>query len=297
MKFIEPVSLASAALISSTIAEADYPAWDVATSYTVGARVIKTATHRVYESVKADNLGHDPATDKTAEWWVDVGPTNRWAMFDASVGSVSSVAGALTVVLEPGIISALALLDIAGTAVHVVMESGGATVYDKTFDIADDAELLDWWMYFFGPITPATTLIVTDLPPFHAGRLTVSITPAGGSAACGTLAVGELVEVGDVEWGARIGVTDYSRKETDEWGVTSVTERGYAKRLEPSVEIRKTAVDYVARRFAAIRARPVVWIGVPDYESTVIYGWLRDWGIAISYPTFSVAQLTIEGLT
>ncbi len=295
MKFIEPVTLADAALISSTIDETEHAAWAAGTTYAAAARVI--AGHRIYESVQADNLGHDPATDATATWWVDVGPTNRWAMFDASVGTVSQIAGTLTVVLEPGMISALALLDIAGAAVQVSMTSGGETVYDKTFDIADDAELLDWWMYFFGPITPATALIVDDLPPFHAGRLTVSITPSSGSAACGTLAVGELVEVGDVQWGARIALTDYSRKETDEWGATSVTERGYAKRFEPSVEVRAAAVDYVARRFAAIRARPVVWIGVSNYESTVIYGWLRDWGIAISYPTFSVAQLTIEGLT
>lgn len=296
MQFIKPVAINDAALVSSTRPEDDFAAWSGAVTYAANASVVRG--HRVFESAQAGNLGHDPLLDDGATWWVNVGPTNRWAMFDQTVGSVTSVSGAaLSVVLRPGIVSALALLDLVGSAVRVQMSSDGNAVYDRTFSLADDAPLLDYWMYFFDPITPSTALVVTDLPPFHAGDLTVTIEPAGDIAACGTLAVGELVAVGRVQYGARIGLTDYSRKTTDEWGVTAVVERGYAKRFEPSVLIPASAMDYVARRFAEIRATPVIWVGVAQYESTVIYGWLRDWGINITYPTYVQASVTIEGLS
>lgn len=297
LRFLTPVDIGDAELISSTRAENDYAAWSGATTYADGDRVIKTATHRIYESVQAANLNHDPAGDD-GTWWVDVGPTNRWAMFDRAVGSVTAQATPLTVVLDAGIVSALALLDIAGTAVTVSMTDGaaGPTVYDETFDIADDVILLDWWMYFFEAITPLTLLIVDDLPPYASGRLTVSIA-AAGSAECGTLAVGELVEIGPARRGAGVGIIDYSRKETDAYGVTRVVERAYAKRINLDVIIDNSRVDYVAARLAAVRAAPVVWIGSDLYESLVAYGWVRDWGINITYPTCSDATLSIEGLT
>lgn len=297
LKFLTPVAIGDAQFVSSTRAEDDYAAWSSATTYAAGARVIKTSTHRIYESVQGNNLNHDPATD-TSGWWVDIGPTNRWAMLDRVVGTITCQASPLTVVLDPGIVSALTLLDIAGTQVTVSMTDGpaGPTVYNKTFDISDDAPLIDWWMYFFEPISPATVLVVPDLPPYSTGRLTVSIS-ASGNAACGTLAVGELVEVGDVRTGARLGLIDFSKKETDAYGATKVVQRAFARRFDLNVLIRNTRLDYLISRLAAIRATPVVWIGSDRYDSLVAYGWMRDWNITIPYATHSETAISIEGLT
>jgi hypothetical protein len=150
-------------------------------------------------------------------------------------------------------------------------------------------------MYFFSPITPETTLIVSDLPPYIAGRLTVAIT-APVTAQCGTLAVGDMIDVGELQYGARLGITDYSRKENSEYGSITLVERPYAKRFDVSLLMRNTAIDYVSQRLSAIRATPVVWIGSSDYSALIAYGWLKDWGINITYPQHSEASLTIEGL-
>lgn len=296
MKFLKPVTITTAMLISSTRAETDYSAWASGTTYAAADKCISTSTHRIYESVQGSNTNHNPTTDD-GTWWIDVGPTNRWAMFDQTVGSITSQATPLTVVLDPGFVGALALLDVAGTAVTVSMLDApdGSTVYNQTFDMTDTAELLDWYMYFFEPITPRTTLIVDDLPPYSTGRLTVSIA-AATTAECGTLAVGDLVEVGQTQYGVKVGIIDYSRKETDAYGITSVTERSYAKRLDCDLFIQNTALDYITRQLAAVRATPVVWIAADGYDSLTIYGWARDWGISINYPNHSICNLSIEGL-
>ena len=116
MKFINPVAITDAMLISSTRAENDYTTWASGTTYALAARVISTTTHRIYESVQAGNLNHNPITD-SGTWWIDVGPTSRWAMFDQTVGTVTEQASPLTVVLAPGAITALALLVLEGADV------------------------------------------------------------------------------------------------------------------------------------------------------------------------------------
>ena len=91
MRLIRPTTLTDAMLTSSTAPETDYPAWSSVTAYTVGARVILTATHRRYEALAA-STNVSPSTDPTK--WLDLGPTNRWAMFDARVGTATSRARA-----------------------------------------------------------------------------------------------------------------------------------------------------------------------------------------------------------
>lgn len=297
MQFINPVTITDAMLVSSTRAENDYSAWSAGTTYAAGNHCISATTHRIYESVAGGNLNHDPTTDTTHTYWLDIGPTNRWAMFDKTTGTITSQATPLAVVLDPGIINSLALLDVSATAVTVSMTdgAGGPTVYSKVSDMTDKSILLDWWMYFFSPILPKTTLVLDDLPPYTSGRVTVSIANVT-TAACGTLAVGTITEIGDVQAGASFGIIDYSKKDTDAWGVTSVVARGFAKRFQTDVVVQNAAVDYVGQQLASIRATPVVWVASKDYESLIAFGWVRDWGVSIKYRTVSECRLTIEGL-
>ena len=300
MKFIKPVQIADAEFVSSTVAETDHAAWSSGTTYAVGDKVIKITTHRIYESVQAGNTNHDPATDD-GTWWIDIGPTNRWAMFDRTVGTVTTDASApLDVVIAPGIINSLALLDLSGTAVTISMTDGvaGPTVYDQTYTLGDTAELFDWYDYFFTPIVPKTSLIVRDLPPYADGQITVSIAGVT-AAACGTLSVGTTVDIGRTRYGAGVGILDYSRKETDVFGVTTVLERAFAKRIEVSVLTDNIRLDYLARQLASVRATPCVWAADNNagYESLIAYGFYKDWRITIPYPNQSEISMTIEGLT
>ena len=298
MRFIRPVAITDAMLISSTAPENDYAAWSGATTYALGQRVIKTAPHRIYESAQAGNLNHDPATDTAGTWWIDVAPTNRWAMFDQAVGSQTSQATPLTVVIEPGAVQALALLDVEASTVTVTMTDGaaGPTVYSASVDMIDGAALADWYAYFFDAIEPRDSLVLEDLPLYASGRITVAIA-AATTARCGTLAVGIPVELGEVRAGARVGIIDYSRKEVDVYGVTQVVERSYAKRIDADLVIDAARLDYVARQLAAIRATPVVWIADDSTSSLIVYGWVRDWGIDLVFPTIAEGRLTVEGLT
>ena len=47
----------------------------------------------------------------------------------------------------------------------------------------------------------------------------------------------------------------------------------------------------------ALRSTPVVWIGSPGYESTIIYGFCRDFNVELALPTHAHCSFRIEGLT
>lgn len=297
MRLIRPTTLTDAMLTSSTAPETDYPAWSSVTAYTVGARVILTATHRRYEALAA-STNVSPSTDPTK--WLDLGPTNRWAMFDARVGTATSRTASLQVGLEPGAIDALALIDTQAESATVTLTVGGVQVYSRsqTFNVGGVA-IDNWFSWFFEPLGQKTSMLFLDVPVYAAGQLSVTLTrdnPAD-SVSCGTLLVGRQLSLGDTEHGADIGIIDYSRKETDQFGVTSVVERAFAKRMTAKVVMATDAIDDIHRSLAALRATPVLWIGSESFESLTVYGFYKEFSIDIAYPTVSYCSLTIEGLT
>jgi hypothetical protein len=298
MKFLRPTEITDAVLISSNVAEDDHAEWSAATTYAAGTRVILAATHRIYQSVQAGNLNHPPASDD-ATWWVAVGYTNRWKMFDKGVGSQTEETGEIVVEMEPGLCNALALLDVVASSVQVEVVADGATLYDEIYPMGDSTILADWFEYFFEDITQSSNLTVVGLPVFSGGRVTVTITPGGATAKCGTLAIGRMIDVGRSQYGATVGIIDYSRKSTDDYGNTTVIERSFARRVDVDVLIDNPRIDYIVTQLAAVRAAPAVWIAdtTGRYGSMTIYGFFKDFGINIAYPQHSHCSIQIEGLT
>ena len=293
MKILDPVSITDATLVSSSLTEADHQVWAVGTTYALGDKVIKG--HVRWESAKAANVGKDPEIDDGTNWFA-LGATNRWAMFDKAVGSASVGTSPITAVLNPGeAITSLALLDLTATSVQVAVVADSVTIYDKTYVMADLRPVAGWFDYFFEPLSKQSDLIIEDLPPFG----TITVTIAGTSV--GTLAVGRTYDIGRTGINPEISIIDYSKKDTDDYGVTSVIERGYSKRIVCDVIVQSNRTDAIAKKLSEIRAKPVIWIAHDglSFSSLVAYGYYKDWGINITYPFAGICEgrLTIEGLT
>ena len=302
-KFIRPTAVTDAILTSSSVAETDYAAWAAATSYTVGDRVIRTSTHRIYENLIAGVNATAPESAPTR--WVDVGATNRWAMFDQSVGSNTTASDSITVVLAPGRFNSLTLLQIDAATVTVDLTVDGDSVYSASMDLTAGNLVGDWYQYFYEPVYQQDAVVITDLvdaslldiPAYSEGVLTVTITRTGGTVSCGVLVVGLYAEIGTAEHAATIGIVDYSRKETDVYGNTTVTRRSFSKRMNVPIVVEKTDVDYVSRLLAQYRSTPLVWVGAGSiYTSMIIYGFYKDWEISIDNNIFSKLSLQVEGL-
>lgn len=300
MRVIPPVTVTDSILTSSTIAEpsAGEVVWTAYTS-TIGDQRIVLATHRVYESVAATT--DDPVTgaSKTVPTWVDVAPTNKYAMFDTVVGTQSTATAPLEIVLTPAqIINTIAGFNIDGAStVQVVVDSiAEGEVYNTTIEMLDNTAVVDFYEYFFSPIINVTEFLLTDLPAYSDQTITVTID-GDADIDAGVLVIGRQTIIGTALYGTNWQSLDYSRKERDEFGNFIIVSRSTADRFEYDVAIEKRLFGYTKKLLKDLSTTPCVWAGTDDTgDGTVVYGYYVDTSINLSSPSILDATITVEGL-
>lgn len=296
---VSPLTITDAMLTTSNVAETDYSAWSSGATYALDDRVILTSTHKVYQSLQAGNTNKDPVTQPL--WWIEVSPTNRWKALDTSVSTQTAQPTSITYSFTPGqAVNTIAALNIIGAnLLTVTMTSAlaGGTVYTKTVDLTSVPSESDWWAWFYATRSSPTQLILTDLPSYSDAVINFSLS-GGSGLAVGVIMLGRQRAFGvGIQYGARIGIQDYSRKEKNDFGDTVLVQRAFAKRANFDMYVAKAEVDSFQNFLAEVRATPCLWIGSTDYESTTIFGFYKNFDILISYPTYADCSLELEGLT
>lgn len=299
LKVLVPVAIEDAQFVSSSVPETDFAAWSAATTYALAAKVIYK--HRIWESLQASNLNKVPdAVGST--WWLDIGPTNQWAMFDGQTSTATKAIGSLTTTVLPGrAVNGAAAIGVTGIqSAKAEMFDGATLVFTQTKTV-DNTFISNWYEYFFEPYDVQTELIFGPMPPYASATVRLTLTGSTGSTpvGCAAFSVGSTVEIGEVQAGAGAGIVDYSRKETDTFGTTTLVRRNFAKRTNYDMLVENSQLRRVFSTLAELRATPAVWIGSDDYKLSplVVYGFYKDFSINIAYRSFSTCSLEIEGLT
>ncbi len=274
-------------------------AWDSETDYDVEDEVISLTTHRRYRAV-ASSSGVNPATDiSDPPKWLDIGPTLRWAMFDQALGTHTSAEGDLTVRMVSSGATGIALLQLTGRYATVLVRDGpgGTVVYEREVEL--DGSLIDsFYAWFFEPFEQLDRVILTDLPgTFLSGEIEVEIEGTG-TVACGECVPGRTVDLGRAQYGARVGILDWSVKERTPFGAMNVVERGYSNRANITMLTEKADFQRIFTTLASLRATACVYVGAQThgYEPLTIYGFYRDFEIVVSYPSHHLLSIDIEGI-
>jgi hypothetical protein len=295
LNVIAPVTITDANLVSSNVAETDHPAWSASTTYAVGARVILTATHSVYEAVTV-STNANPATNAA---WARVGATNRWKAFDGRTRDRVTRAGSIQYVFAvTSRVSGVAAFELTGGTFRVrVTDAAGAARYDKTHATVDKSGIIDWLSYFtWEPDPSVESLIDSDVVALPGDQITVTL--AAPIARLGQLVIGRKSRLGQTTEGTT-GFTDFSRKEYDEFGNPILIQRPYALRVDYSFVFPRSDAQRVKRTIANLRATPAVYF-VDDIGSELglnLFGFLSgDLEILINAEFVTFATLEIEGL-
>ncbi|MCV2365529.1 hypothetical protein LNV23_18935 [Paucibacter sp. DJ1R-11] len=308
MKFINPVTVTDAVLLSSSVAEpsgSDPALWSAGTAYGRDA-LVRRPNHRIYKRLAPGTTATAPEDDlspvspATEANWKDMLPTNMWAMFDQEVNTQTVATGSLSVTLAPGFANSLVLMELEGAqaVVSETSSAGGPTVYSRTIPL-DVSSVTDWYQYFFEPFTQRKTVVLTDLPPYLNARVTVTITGTG-EVRCGQCVLGTLYSVGGTQKGATAGVRDYSKNETDpETQVVSLKPGKRRRTLRARLEVPNGAESAIHALLESRLGRNSVWLGddVGVVDPLVVFGFTEDFeleyqGVAKNYYSF-----TIQGTT
>lgn len=283
---------------NTNVPEADYAVWSSATTYALDARVILTSTHKIYQSLQASNLNKDPVTQPT--WWIEVAPTNKWALFDSAVSTQTKQASYIKYTVTPGqTVNALAALNLTNATqiVITVTSASAGVIYSRTIDVSLIPASPSWWDWFFGIRRAQTQCVLVDLPSYPDATIKFELY-GGASLAIGVLLIGQQRAFGTgIKYGAKVGIQDYSRKEKNDFGDTVLVQRAFARRADFDLMVSADEVDSLQNFLSDVRAVPCLWIGSTEYESTTVFGFYKTFDILISYPTQSDCSLQIEGLT
>lgn len=298
MIIIKPVAVTASTLTASNVAETDYPVWTAGT-YTIGNRRIYG--NKIYEVVAASTTDQpDTGASAIPATWIFVSATNRYKMFDISVGSGTTNAGTINITITPTTVcNSVVLFNVDGaTAQLIVRTSGGTIVYNQTVSLADYSELTSYYNYYFLPIaeTGATELAFLDIPNYSGASFQLIIDAGGGTATCGEMIIGQKSALAVTNFGTSVGIKDYSVKTIDDFGNVTITTRPYSKRADYDVTVETTQVSQFTKFLASIRSTPAVYIGDELRGETIVLGYYRDFSVVLSNPSISECSLSVEGL-
>ena len=252
----------------------------------------------------ADSTGKQPDqhSEGTDAAWRLMGPTNRYAMLDQYVSTQTVApmdAETLTFTVRFNRCTAFALLNFKATSIRAVVKDGdGLVMYDKTVNTLKDVE--GYWEYYFRPLEMIVDQAVTDIPISPVATLEVTLTQKGGPA-LGHIVAGQAWFIGMTQYNTRLGIRDYSRKDTDEFGNTRLVKRANAKRTSLPLFLRPSRLDTVREILARIHGLPALWLGddhegVGSYQSLTVWGWLEDWNATVIGPDDVNMTIDIQGL-
>ncbi|MFA5595952.1 MAG: hypothetical protein WDA26_00115 [Pusillimonas sp.] len=297
----KPITITDAILTSSTVAADTTPLWSAATNYTA-AQVVRRPNHHLYESVAGgtDSTPPEQATGGETPKWVDLGPVNKWRMFDPRPGTLTTDTDEIEVVLTPGTsIGALGALELYGVQrIEVTMTAGGIDVYHREIGLSAStlASIFDW---FFTDAVLETETVLMDLPQqWPAATLTVKFS-GSGTIGVGMLIIGRPFEVGGAEWGVSATIDDWSLKLRDErFGTVEFIKGEYSKRVKLRTILEPGRFNLVYRQLAGFRATPCLISpasSLQQFSGLVIFGVL-SFDVDVAYPTLYYCSMEIEGL-
>jgi len=299
-----PLAVTTAMLTSSTITEpaAGETVWAAATTYTVGQQVIRVETHRIYENLIAGANSTLPENAPTR--WLDVGPTNRWAVFDSLVSSPSVIVTPLTMVIRPGFFNSLALYGLDGATVSVSVKTApaGTVFYTKTIDLIEPP--LDYYDYYFGAIRASSKAFFNGILPQADPELTITVSAGAGIAVkAGMIAIGNLRSLmlsegfGGTLAGAKAKPITYSYISTDAFGNTKIIKRAKATDLDIRAVVPKADADAALLTIQSVLDIPAVWIASdqPGYGGLSVFG-LASGDVTYEGPVYSTININVKGL-
>lgn len=280
--------------------------WSNATTYAVGAQVHSATTHRVYESLVANNLNKDPTLPAnqftaagTPTSWVDIGPTNRWAYLDGLISTPTSGASPLVFTIRPGAFNGFAMfgLDADTISVEVRAAPGGTIIYTTGGDVPLEGSMpADYYEYFFEPFKPKTDFTATDIEPYGSAEIVITLKKTTGSAKLGMLSIGDVKPLGVPERGVRVSPRTYSYIAEDKYGNTFIARRPSALGVSIPVRVEYENADDVLQTVQDLLDVPVAVIGsrAAFHQKMSTFGLISG---DMDYSTFPhrMLNLTVKG--
>lgn len=248
------------ATVTSSVPEADTPAWVADTTYAEGDTV--RVNYELFTSRVDNNKGNNPPASTAGQTapWRKSGTSNRGAMFDPFVYTQTVATGdSLEISVPWNMAAGFAVFNISGAvAMRVaVADATGAVVAAKDYSLLQGVD--NWYDYYTARFSFIRDVVDMTIGGFLVGTCTVTLR--GVRPAIGHIVMGDVEDPGVTMDGVTSDLVHYSTIETDDLGVTAIVERAATKKISCTLTMPKVRSDAVFELFEKLRARPCVWMG------------------------------------
>lgn len=290
---IRPFVIGPSQIVSTTAVDST-AAWVSGTTYARDAVVHRG--DRVHISRIDGNVGNDPALGDATKW-IDNGPINPLAMFDGATSTQTEASQLLKVELQlSGWLDGMAVFDLVGTAMQVIIKDGSNEVFNRTFALIDDEPVVDFYSYLFEELTYVRDLALVDLPITPNARVTVNIT-GGGTVKCGALVLGSSLPIGDALVGSTAGAEDFSVVERNDFGTLFISPRNTAKEGSFDVHVPDGRGPSINNAFRDLGRRVAAFVMAENDSRAVILGYVRSYKFTWGQRNDERLALDIGGVT
>lgn len=300
----------------------DPAAWVSGTSYLLGNTVYLPSTHKVYQAlsnITADTVSPDTSILLAIPKWVEIGSTNKFAMFDLYRNTPSifttdtiiprTVAGTLEVVNSAKVsvdvvstdtlsIALLNLVNVGRVIVQCVDNTTSAIISTISYDI-NTRDVYDWWTYFTTQFVPKKSLVLDTLPIGYSDMKVIVYFLGSPDIEVGSFILGTSTYIGMLQQGSELDVVNFSTMERDLFGNATLVPRRSISSLKGELFIPKEIYEDVMNIKEELDAIPALWVGIEDiednyYQSLLLFGIYRDFNFKLDNPIGVVANLELE---
>jgi len=255
--------------------------------------------HKVYQSLIAGNTLKFPPGDVllASPSWLEIGATNPWLMFDAVVGTQTENATSIVVVLGPGAIDSVTLLNTEAASVNVTVTVSAVETFNETQSGTEStgSTVLNVWEYLYGADVAKTDFYFEGIPPDETCIVTITITNT--LAKCGSCIVGQSTFIGKTLWGVIREVRSSTRRTKDVFGNYTLTSGNSAKKMQAKLSMSNAQAIETERIATKYLSANALWIAGVDYSNTYIHGFCWKFRIDISQPKRDIFDIEIIGTT
>lgn len=313
MRVIPPINIDGFTITEAMLTSSDAVepgtgevAWSAATAYAVGDQVYLASTHRRYEARTA-HTNKDPAlaTPETPSTdWQDIGPTNRWAMFDTLRATGTTFTGTGVVEITPGqrvdSVGVAGLQDVDLAQVEYVRD--GVVVYDTGQIDLRYRFVSNYYQYCFAPFQFRREFAHFDLPPFTDGKVRLTFTrESGGDLAVGAVLVGMNEHIGRGQHGAEDDAINFSRIDRSFDGTAQLQRRRNVPKNVIQLVLEKREYPRIRKVRDDLNAVPAMYVGIDNdrdgyYSGLFRLGIYKQWRFNAANSHHATATLEIEEL-
>ncbi len=275
-----------------------YQLYSGAATYALADRVIDAAKHLVYESRVAGNIGN-PLTDTTK--WLEVQATNKWALFDNTRNTQTTVPLTFIMVFAPGVrCNSLSLSGLVANSFSLTVTSAayGGTIYSASGSL-NTRETLGWYDYFFGPFSTKKSRVFFDIPPYTDAIFTLTLSVTSGNASCGACIVGSHIYLGDIQWDAVSDTLNFSTITRDAFAKATLVPRRNVPKTKQVLDVAKARVNQIRAVRDLLNATPAYWSGLDNdadgyFEAVEIVGVYKQFTIDLKNAVNAKIVLELE---